>query len=388
MKKRIILLLIISLVQTSYAKKKPRLALIFLPKPKPNLEKSLYLSLKHLKETDLTLQKKIKEYLQPLILKNQLKQKEIILKSKTLLEQGIDDHINLNFDLAQEKFKKVISSLKGKVYSKESLSLISEAHLRLAITYLEVNKKRQALNEFKRTLLLNPQRNLDPNYFAPHIINNFEEAKKTLADTPKVKIKFHLTPKIAKILLNGKKLEPNKELIYEIYPGEHILFITSKGFLPWHKVINISAETSQIIKANLTPLLNEQLWKSISKKRKKNLIKNLNLISSRFKTDYILLVWEKEAKLVFQLYQAKKRRICSQDSFFIGKPFKKSRIDMFARMISSHIFEIDKEPKKERASIFSKWWFWLGTSSALGLGLGIGAALLSESGHVYITIRR
>lgn len=92
-------------------------------------------------------------------------------EAKDLYRQG-------RFDDAIGRLREAIGQLEMLRDLEGKRTQLADAHFLLGLTYLAVRDEPSALENFKRTVVHDPHRTVDPEVFAPKVVNLYEEARK------------------------------------------------------------------------------------------------------------------------------------------------------------------------------------------------------------------
>ncbi|QDE93636.1 hypothetical protein BHS06_34195 [Myxococcus xanthus] len=124
--------------------------------------------------------------------------------------------------------------------------LYVEAQLLHGLNYRAMGKPKESDTAFRNVLRLQPEYQLNPDYFAPSVRQNFDKLRKELAQTRKVKLSVKSTLPAADVYLDGLKLEQTP-LSLDAVPGTYHLTLVKGATTSFPRHIQVQGTETPLL---------------------------------------------------------------------------------------------------------------------------------------------
>lgn len=153
-----------------------------------------------------------------------------------LLKTAEQHYENGDFKKAIEIYEKIIQLLNEKKEFVETKQKLYQTMLSLALTYFAIQENEKAENQLEKLIRVNPNQELDPEFYSPKFIKMFKAIQSKLICS----IEITSAPENAEIYLNDKKVGNTPLTIKKIIKGDYELRAELKGFFPDKRNITIA----------------------------------------------------------------------------------------------------------------------------------------------------
>lgn len=242
-----------------------------------------------------------------------------------LLTAGKRMYHELNFTKARDSLglsKKLF--IKNLQYLRSNKNLL-EAHLYLGMTWLAIQKEKDAYNEFKKVAYLDPNFEMNATQYSPAVIPVFETARSEVKSKMVSQVTVSAEHDNMNVYVNGRLMGKTPVSI-KLYAGDYFFLIEKPGLEPWYKLEKIR-RANQTIEGQNKVKVDEKQWGRVFRTREgehqssedtKMLIEE----AKKHGADYILLSsLEKNInyRLMGQLYNVNKKTFSDVVMFNVEK---------------------------------------------------------------------
>ncbi|HMQ11666.1 MAG TPA: PEGA domain-containing protein [Oligoflexia bacterium] len=246
-------------------------------------------------------------------------------RATKLLTVGKRMYHELNFSKARDSLslskKLFIENLQ---YLRSNKDLL-EAHLYLGMTWLAIQKEKDAYNEFKKVAYLDPNFEMNATQYSPAVIPVFETARSEVKAKTISEVTVTASQDNMNVYVNGR-LMGKTPVSMKLYAGDYFFLVEKPGFEPWYKLEKIR-RASQTVEGQNKVNVDEKQWSRMFRTREgdeQNSEDTKMLIEEAKKqgADYILLSsLEKNInyRLMGQLYNINKKTFSQVVMFNVEK---------------------------------------------------------------------
>jgi hypothetical protein len=163
----------------------------------------------------------------------------LVVRAREDLQRGRDFSERLKPDKAISHLANALRTLRAIFPFLEGLHEVEEAHLQLGMTYQALGKQREANEQYRMVLLLNPDRQLDEARVNPVVVERFDGVRQELLTSLKGSVSLISTPPGGRVLMDGRAVGTSPITIPGVLPGEHYFSLELDGYKTWFGVIRV-----------------------------------------------------------------------------------------------------------------------------------------------------
>ena len=267
----------------------------------------------------------------------------------------------------------------------------------LGASNLLLKNQKQTSLAFQKILLLDPDYNIQRDYFSPSVNKALLEEAKTIKTTPRGAVQIKSTPNFAKVFIDGSFRGTTPCTVNRLLPGDHLVVIQKEGLPPWTQKITVNKTDTEILSIKLEISSRSKSYLRALKgiKDDQEITKdqagpNIKELRSLLLVDQIILgqvTWqeEKDYEISLQLYDLRTSQKISSHSDEVEWDDNKQQIakDLLSGLYSGRISFIEKQVEdqtdRREPAIVSKWWFWTGIGAVAVAGVIFGIVLSKDN---------
>jgi hypothetical protein len=150
---------------------------------------------------------------------------------------------NLQFYRANQQVEEALREIDTLPPGKDRWSLFTGAAMLRGMIKLGAKQAAQADETFRRILVLDPNYQLDPDYYSPSTRNAFERARKQLDAEPKVAFQVRSTPPGAEVYLDGLSVGKTP-FNGRLWPGKYQMVLVKGGDVSFPRAVSVGNTSS------------------------------------------------------------------------------------------------------------------------------------------------
>ena len=191
-------------------------------------------------------------------------------ETSKLVKEADEAYQNGNFKLAIEKYQKAMQVIGEKKELAQTKQELFQTMISLALTYFTIQENAKAEKQLQDLVLVNPNQELDPEYYPPRFLEIFRSVqKKSLG-----RLTVTTAPAGAMVFLGSDKMGQAPLTAEKVLKGKYELRAELEGYAPASREITVQADaenTQELSLEKLQPVVekSQPLVKAKAKKKKK-----------------------------------------------------------------------------------------------------------------------
>jgi tetratricopeptide (TPR) repeat protein len=150
--------------------------------------------------------------------------------SEDLLVEGKNLFSYVEFDESLASLKKAQEVFESNFAVLEDIGPLSETYFYLGANYMAKGLVEEALEEFRKVVRLDPERELVKGSFFQDAIDGFEKAKEEVLSSPQATLTVRSSPSLSEVYLDSRKVGVTPLTVKVVPPGRHQLRLEKEGY--------------------------------------------------------------------------------------------------------------------------------------------------------------
>ncbi|MHB1843279.1 MAG: PEGA domain-containing protein [Deltaproteobacteria bacterium] len=151
-----------------------------------------------------------------------------VARGQGLLSRAARAMRRLRFDEAAREFTEALDALAGSFDRLETLDVLRDAELQLAIAELRLGRQGEATKALEDVVRLDPERELARGAYPAVFVRQYAQLRARLLGQPKGTLRVGSTPPGAAVILDGRSVGVTP-LELDVVAGRHFVFVRSPG---------------------------------------------------------------------------------------------------------------------------------------------------------------
>ncbi|UCD85170.1 MAG: PEGA domain-containing protein [Deltaproteobacteria bacterium] len=167
-------------------------------------------------------------------------EKRQIERAENLFNEGKSLFTHLEFDESFKSLKEARDIFESNFAVMEDVTPLSDVYFYLGLNYLAIGQIEEAQEEFRKSIRLNPGRELVKGDYLPEVYDAFDKMNDEVLSSPQPIINIRSSPSLSEVYLDGQKVGVTPLTIKETPPGRHQFRLEKEGYQTEYREIEVA----------------------------------------------------------------------------------------------------------------------------------------------------